>query len=242
MEFSFSLNDILYVGLTAATVYGSKFVFHDFSDAVSSRYTSSCCAILISALAYNNLIQESLVSFIAYLCFDTFVRKTPLILEMWIHHGLHFTLSFYGLILLRNFRHIYQINNGLLLIKTLLLMEATSPLLHFAWIARHYKLTVLSTVFFVFLLALWVPLRLIGPMHSITYTNFIFAQTSVELHIIKGLIIMLGLMQSYWFCQLCVLAVKTIRKSSKLNDGDGVLEQSPEKKETWTYGPNEKNL
>jgi hypothetical protein len=173
------------------------------------RFSSIACTLLISAFHKHSTLAGT-YCFLSYLLFDTFLRRhrLPLNTEGYIHHAVGILLALGGIYILQTYKFVLLYRQ---VVSTLLNMELTTPVLHAAWIAKEHNETHLSTILFILLLNMWIPLRLLYPVKFLKAYLMTLGFEFVHISMFIAISILVA-MQFVWFKQLCVVGFKNVCK------------------------------
>ena len=191
-----------------------------FSEEGRSRVFSSIAAVIIlmvhEAFAYSqqnyNAVYYSMQVFILYLATDTFLRNIKLPRDAAFHHLIGGFVVLFGL---------YQLTRNHSLapfITKYLYMEATTPLLHGAWIL-HNEPTVmnkfLAKIVFILLAVCWIPFRLYAPTRATQELFFNFTKDQPLLDSEKNIgapfFVTFCILQYYWFYKILERLAVSVR-------------------------------
>ena len=120
--------DVLTKSLLVLTpIYWSSFYLGNNS------VSSGICGLFIAILSIFHYNIFAMASFINYLVLDTFVRKEPMLLQMYAHHAVACSLTCLGLYINLELKNNMAISKILLKVAaSLLQMEFTNPFFHCA--------------------------------------------------------------------------------------------------------------
>ena len=184
---------------------GNKSITKQFNSKLAS---SVCCAIIVF-FTFLEGAKSGCASFLTYIVLDLFIRDDNLSTDAIIHHVVSIALVIQGLVLMKQNPQDILIDE---MIRSLLLMEITTPFLHIGWILQKSGDIHTSTLLYLCLLILWIPYRLIFPITA--FLNYVFSSyTGLLILASQACISVLITLQYLWFCRLCVLGLGMVNQN-----------------------------
>jgi hypothetical protein len=166
--------------------------------------SNAVCASAIAILSLSGFVFESMATFFCYLIIDMAWRDHKMPLEILMHHVGCSILTFIGLLIAVD---LIDPMKSLVCgaIACLLNMEITTPVLHAAKFAKK-KESSFAGPLLALLIFLWIPFRLLYPFLSIYYFYLLYKATETwAVLVCVNLVILLVVVQVFWFFRLCVL-------------------------------------
>lgn len=180
------------------------------------RGSSSLCSLYIVLVTLLTSSKAGITAFGSYIALDTLVRASPLDAGMLLHHAVGGVLALSGSMLL------FSSTTTAVepIVRGLLCMEATTPLLHWAW-ARH-QLGADASRHMAAVLVIWVPLRLLEPLRALKALLLLLGswpwQTTNWMLLCSVAVVMLPLatLQWLWFYKLLAIAMRGANRRETL--------------------------
>lgn len=175
------------------------------------RLAAALCALIVVAHA---MLAKSAASgmgaFLVYLALDTLIRSEPLPRDIFVHHAAAAALTVSGLLLMHvTSGYIHDTIERIVLLQ--LSMELTTPVLHAGWALKRAGNEMGAAAALVLLLAMWIPLRLMGPWQCLLLMRGFWiamrGALAVPFAIVWCTTLALTLLQVRWFVKLIGLAL-----------------------------------
>lgn len=210
--------------------YGKVIFFNENNKQYSGKGASSLSAIFLCLLAYFEEPIRAVTCFMAYLVFDLYLlRDTAVEAEIYFHHCMNFVLSGLGIYAMSTFTEEQKLIGGIIM-KKMILMEFTTPLLHLGWILKDQYLDNAALLVYPLLMISWIYFRIYGPLEALQLISDLYTLPNSTELALKFLIASLIYLQVVWFVKLCSVGLKAWSKKNvnTEKDTDCVVEEESE--------------